>query len=317
MFVLIEERVLEKIKPSVKLLRYLSDAPRVIASAGKSTLTSKDVDRIIEDMDGVRVREWVIELIKRGHGSPLEHSIYVYEVICSRVASHQLVRHRIASYTQLSQRYSDKYLRSLVKTIGSKLGRRVPEKPVNRSDYDIYSKVLIEYLDTINSFNELLNDVGEAFIVPPSIVKAGDEAYLRSLIKSVATYYKLLSLGISYEDARYVLPQAVKTRLMISMNARELFENFLPLRMCSRAQWEIRYIAWSLWKLLVEVHPDIFTYAGPRCILYDNRIRSDPCSLDEFLSGVCRPVSDRCPELVLRDSIVDCIKNAQRDPWTN
>ena len=307
--------LVERVKPRVKLLRYIDETPRVIASAGKSTLSPRDINEIIGALDRENIVKWIVELVKRGHGSPLEHSIYIYEVICSRVASHQLVRHRIASYTQLSQRYSDKFLRSLVKRIGSKLGVEVADKPKGSSDYGFYSKIILDYLSTEPGFHELLDLAGEAFIIPPSIVKSRDTGFIHELFRGVAKYYELLVNSVRYEDARYVLPQAVKTRILVSMNARELLENFLPLRMCSHAQWEIRYIAWMLWRQLVDIHPEIFSYTGPRCILYDNRVRRNPCRLHDYLVDRCKPVIERCPELVPSDEIMYCLKRASHDPW--
>jgi thymidylate synthase (FAD) len=93
----------------------------------KATLTPRDFNSIVGKMSRGDLDEWILELIVRGHGSPLEHSLYIYEVTCSRVCSHQLVRHRHASYTQLSQRYSDKYLRGLVEYASRASRKREPK----------------------------------------------------------------------------------------------------------------------------------------------------------------------------------------------
>ncbi|MET1160587.1 MAG: FAD-dependent thymidylate synthase [Thermoprotei archaeon] len=311
-----QNEILEnKYKPFVKIIAYLPDTTRLIASAGKSTLSPKNIDNILSEMDEALVKEWLTELIKRGHGSPMEHSIYIYEVICSRAASHQLVRHRIASYTQLSQRYSDKYLRGMIRRAANYLNKNIPLKPKSKDDYREYSKILSEIVNTNIDFDELLDIVSEAFIIPPSIVRKQDKEFLAKLVENTAKYYEMLSQGIKPEDARYILPQAVKTRLIVSMNARELFESFLPLRMCSKAQWEIRYIAWNLWRLLARIHGELFEYAGPRCILIDNRIREKPCRLRDYLDSRCKPVITRCPELVDSNGILNCLAYASKDPW--
>lgn len=135
----------EKYKPMVKIVEFLDNAPLIIASAGKSTLSPKNIDLILNSMDNEKKNKWIVELVRRGHGSPLEHSIYVFEIICSRVTSHQIVRHRIASYTQLSQRYSDKYLRSLVKKTAEYLGEDFIEKPVDARDYKVYAGIVGEF----------------------------------------------------------------------------------------------------------------------------------------------------------------------------
>ncbi|MCD6301533.1 MAG: FAD-dependent thymidylate synthase [Staphylothermus sp.] len=308
--------VIEKTKPSVKLIQYIENAPRIIASAGKLTLSPKDFEEIYNKMTNEKTRVWIKELIKRGHGSPLEHSIYIFEVTCSRVASHQLVRHRIASYTQLSQRYNDKYIRSMIAKAYTKIKEKKNNTLWKPNNYNTYINILRETLqDTTIDFWELADIVGEAFIIPPGILNKKDSSFLRHLVTSIIQYYQLLSNGVPYEDARFVLPQAIKTRILISMNARELVESFLPLRMCSHAQWEIRYIAWSLWKILRKIHPDIFRYTGPRCILNENRIRTEPCSLEDFIKGSCSFNINRCPELVPREGITQCLIHAQKDPW--
>jgi thymidylate synthase (FAD) len=281
----------------------MSDAETIIAAAAKATLSPRDYNNILEKMEQKHIREWIEELITRGHGSPLEHSLYVFEIVCSRVCSHQLVRHRHASYSQLSQRYSDKYLRGLVEGLARALN---VEPPKTHNEVVGLIKMAIEKL----SYDELVYHLCEGFILPPRVLESRDRDFLTSLLNSVAQYYKALEEGAPYEDARYVLPQAVKTRLVVSMNARELVEVFLPLRMCSRAQWEIRLIAWSMWKQLVEAHPAIFKYTGPRCILVENRVRTRPCTLEELAKGTCSFTIERCPEKLPRNNIRECLYNA-------
>jgi len=305
--------VLEKVKPCVKIISYEPQALQLIASASKSTLSSRDLNDIMDRMDQEAIEKWIGELVRRNHGSPLEHSHYTFEITCSRVTSHQIVRHRIASYTQLSQRFSDKYIRSMVSRALNKLGMDGLEK---NSSYNEYVEALSRILGEELGFMELLDIVGEAFIIPPNTVLSRDSSYLRGIIESVLKYYKLLLNGYSFEDARYVLPQSVKTRLVVTMNARELVESFLQLRMCSRAQWEVRYIAWRLWGLLMNTHPTLFRYAGPRCIYMDNRVRRELCSLYDYVNGACYPEIARCPEMVEREHIVECLRNASRDPWS-
>lgn len=302
-------------KPQVRLIKYIDNAPGIIASAGKLTISGKEFSDIIESMSNEKIEGWVKELIRRGHGSPLEHSLYIFEVICSRVTSHQIVRHRIASYTQLSQRFSDKYFRNLIERTALYVETTCPVIKKNTETYKQYTLILEKLLASNPDFETLLDIVGEAFIIPPRIVMERNKLFLEKLVESVKLYYRLLAEGIKYEDARFILPQAVKTRLLVSMNARELIENFLPLRMCMHAQWEIRYIAWSLWRKLMRIHPQLFRYVGPRCILYDNRCRKNPCTTKQYLSGECKPSIERCPELVPCEGIIPCLHLASKDPW--
>ena len=304
-------------KPVVRLLSYLRNAPLFIAAAAKLTLSSKPINDIMDSMDDDTVRMWIKELVKRGHGTPLEHGIYSFEITCSRVASHQIIRHRIASYTQVSQRRGDKIMRSLVREASKYIGLELPKKPRNRDGYVLYSKIINEVIESAREWDKVLNIVCKAFIIPPRIYREKDLEYIKRLLRGLRDYYKALANGYHPEDARFLLPQAVKTRLYVTMNARELIENFLPLRMCNHAQWEIRYIAWSLWSQLRQVHPILFDYAGPRCILYENRVRREPCTLKDFLEGKCEFVIERCPELVSSKNIPGCIKAASIDLWDN
>jgi len=301
-------------KPAVNLLSYLPEAPELIAVASKLTISHKPVEKIKQKMKETEIRKWIQELILRGHGSPLEHSIYSFEITCSRVTSHQIVRHRIASYTQLSQRYSDKYLREIVKSLDHEKFSTINNFS-HRERFRQYSDMLHKFINEVNEWDKLLEITSKAFIIPPHIIHKKDTLFLKELLRSISEYYRLLANGIGYEDARYVLPQSIKTRLIVTMNARELIESFLPLRMCSRAQWEIRYIAWIIWRTLNKVHPEIFIYAGPRCVYFDQRTKGKICPLEKYLNGNCRFSIRYCPERVADEQIPQCIRYASRDPW--
>lgn len=149
--------------------------------------------------------------------SPFEHLSFTFGIEgVSRTLTHQLVRHRIASYSQKSQRY------------------------VNEKEFE--------------------------YITPPSI-QANDEALgcYEAVMKMLNNAYgKLVDLGIPKEDARYVLPNACETKIIVTMNARSLF-NFFNHRCCMRAQWEIRQMAYQMLKLVKEVAPETFKKAGASC----------------------------------------------------
>lgn len=129
--------------------------------------------------------------MKAGHGSVFEHAKFTVRVSdISRACSHQLVRHRMASYTQESQRY--------VK------------------------------VDTFEDW----------YVTPPSM--EGSECYKQAMADAAEAYMDALAEGIKPEDARYMLPNACKTTVNVTMNYREFFWNFLVERDSVRAQWEIR-----------------------------------------------------------------------------
>ena len=113
---------------------------------------------------------------------------------------------------------------------------------------------------------------GFGYVVPPKIEALGPDAvaeYERQMDQMHAWYTswqeKLGTGEGSNEDARFVLPGGCETRLMVTMNVREL-RHFFSLRMCSRAQWEIRALASQMHKLCMEVAPALFANAGPACL---------------------------------------------------
>lgn len=305
---------------SVKLVSYTRDAPRLVAAAARITVSKKPVEKAWE-MQPNDIEKWIRELVRRGHGSPLEHAVYTFEAVCSRVCSHQLVRHRIASYTQQSMRYTEGFLRSMVLEICSILGVNCPEKPGSSVDYSIYSTALSRAADAVQQalaggsngahVDGIVAAVSRAYVMNPRWSMDTVLQQVRIHLNATAAYYEMLAKGVPREDARFVLPHAVRTRVVFTMNARELLESFLPLRMCSHAQWEIRMLAWSVYDKLVEIHPEIFRYAGPRCVLQENRVRVEPCSLDDYLSGQCDFTIERCPELVPRKGIQSCLRHAR------
>ena len=149
-------------------------------------------------------------LVKKGHGSVLEHCCFTFSVEgISRACSHQLVRHRIASYSQQSQRYVN----------GEKFGYVIPDK--------------------IKDNPELL------------------KIYKDHMMETMNTYRCLVAAGVPKEDARFILPNATTTNIVVTMNARELL-HFIELRSSPRAQWEIRELAHEMLVQLKEVAPVIF-----------------------------------------------------------
>ncbi|MEA5058530.1 MAG: FAD-dependent thymidylate synthase [Candidatus Pelethousia sp.] len=105
------------------------------------------------------------------------------------------------------------------------------------------------------------------FILPPSIAALGPDAadrFLADMEAAFAAYTRWRDLGIPAEDARFVLPNAAETRMLITMNARELL-HFFSLRCCMRAQWEIRRLAWCMLGIARREAPALFQAAGPGC----------------------------------------------------
>ena len=203
----------------VELLEYTPNPDKVVATAAKLCYSSKSVSELVESVneDEDKTTAFVERLMSYGHMSPFEHLSFTFGIEgVSRTLTHQLVRHRIASYSQKSQRY------------------------VNEKEFE--------------------------YITPPSI-QANDEALgcYEAVMKMLNNAYgKLVDLGIPKEDARYVLPNACETKIIVTMNARSLF-NFFNHRCCMRAQWEIRQMAYQMLNLVKEVAPETFKKAGASC----------------------------------------------------
>ena len=113
---------------------------------------------------------------------------------------------------------------------------------------------------------------GFGYILPPSIEALGEDAVAKfqSQMEQIESWdiewQKQLGSGeMSNQDARFVLPNACETRILMTMNVREL-RHFFSLRMCNRAQWEIREMAEQMHRLCLQTAPDLFADAGPACL---------------------------------------------------
>jgi thymidylate synthase (FAD) len=148
--------------------------------------------------------------IREGHESIIEHASITFEISgISRACSHQLVRHRIASYSQESQRYVDM--------------------------------------------------VAPEFVVPPSVREDPEaQAVWDEFMARVGDVYReLRALGVRKEDARFVLPNATATRIIVTMNFRAL-RHFISVRCDKAAQWEIRALALEMLRKAHALAPAVF-----------------------------------------------------------
>ena len=300
----------------VLLAEYTEAGERLVAAASKVSLSRKPVEDILA-MPEEEVEKWIMETFRRQHFSPWEHSSYTFIIDgLSRVASHQLVRHRLASYTQLSHRYSEGYLRDAALQACGALGLECPARPREdpegrRHAYQSYASALRACAGNCSG-GEACSAAFKAFLIPPTLAPEAREAAARSALQAAALYYELLARGARREDARYVLPHSLRTRIVVTMNARELIQVFLPLRTCTRAQWEIRLIAWLMLDELRRVHPRLFKWAGPSCVLRENTLRMKPAALEDYLEGRVGFTQPRCPELVENKAIPGCLLTARR-----
>jgi thymidylate synthase (FAD) len=209
-------------KLRVILDEHTPNGEKLVAKAANLCYSGKSIDDLNESLTPEKQENIIEKVTASGHESVLEHISYSFLIEgISRACSHQLVRHRLASYSQQSQRY------------------------VN------YAK----------------NSSAIAFVVPPGISENEDDKkfFLENCANDYNSYINLVNKGYSLEDARYLLPNAASTRIMLTMNARELL-HFFELRTCERAQWEIRDMAKEMLRQCCGTAPVIFEKAGPECI---------------------------------------------------
>jgi thymidylate synthase (FAD) len=211
---------------NVSLLRHTPEPEEVVAMAAKLCYSSSGVEDLKHKIEAKDQAAFVEKLASIGHLSPIEHISFTFGIEgISRACSHQLVRHRVASYSQQSQRY------------------------VGAEQF--------------------------AYVIPPSIKQ--DPALAREFENSMAeaqrNYTKFLqrleTLGYKGEagrqDARYLLPNAAETKIVVTMNGRELL-HFFRVRCCNRAQWEIREMAERMLGEVKKIAPTVFSKAGPGCL---------------------------------------------------
>ena len=211
---------------NVVLLRHTPEPEEVVAMAAKLCYSASGVDELKQKIEAKDQAAFVEKLASIGHLSPIEHVSFSFGIEgISRACSHQLVRHRVASYSQQSQRY------------------------VKEEQFD--------------------------YVIPPSIKQ--DPTLVKEFEKCMAeaqeNYTKVLKrleeLGYKGEagqqDARYLLPNAAETKIVVTMNARELL-HFFRVRCCNRAQWEIREMADQMLGHVKKAAPTIFAKSGPGCL---------------------------------------------------
>ena len=161
-------------------------------------------------------------IIKRGHESVIEHESISVRFICDRGVSHEIVRHRIASYSQESTRYCN-YSKE-------KYGEQ------------------ITCIDIASGFKYDLNN---------EIDRKKYDIWLKAMENAEDSYFKMIKLGASPQEARSVLPNSLKTEIVATMNLRG-WRNFLKLRTAKTAHPQFREVACMLLQLFVKNYPVFF-----------------------------------------------------------
>lgn len=224
----------------VSLLQHTPEPERTVALAARLCYSSASIGELNEKFSTADITDFLAKIMSLGHQSVLEHASFTFGIEgISRACSHQLVRHRLASYSQQSQRY-----------------------------------VTLK---------------GEEFplVLPASISSTPrrEEIFSGAVKAAARAYRELVDDGVPAEDARFVLPNAAETKIIVTMNARELL-HFFELRCCERAQWEIRAMAIEMLRIVKPAAPVIFSSAGPGCLV-------GPCPEGEMTCGKSKEVRQR------------------------
>ncbi|HZV82598.1 MAG TPA: FAD-dependent thymidylate synthase [Geobacteraceae bacterium] len=224
----------------VTLLQYTPDPEKTVALAARLCYSAASIGELHDRLTASDITAFLEKIMSLGHQSVLEHVSFTFGIEgISRACSHQLVRHRLASYSQQSQRYVT----------------------FKGDDFPL--------------------------VVPDSIagVPGRAELFSRAMQACAEAYRQLVADGVPAEDARFVLPNAAETKIIVTMNGRELL-HFFELRCCERAQWEIRAMAIEMLRAVKPLAPVIFASAGPGCV-------GDGCPEGTMTCGKAREVRER------------------------
>ncbi len=226
----------------VTLIAHTPNPEQVVAAAAKLCYSSAGIDDLLAGLTPEKSREFVRKLASMGHESPTEHASFTFAIEgVSRSLLAQITRHRIASYSVQSQRY--------VRMDG--FSYVTPPEVAGCPEAEA-------------AFSEVMAQEDANYHRIAGILKEG---HIRRLMAEGISEQEAAKKAekLAIEDARFVLPNACDTKMIVTMNARSL-QNFFRHRCCSRAQWEIRALAKEMLRLVLKVAPALFETAGPPCV---------------------------------------------------
>lgn len=268
-------------KLSVELI---SKPPMDLAAKAAKICYAKDIGTI--NMTKGEADEFMNMLVEIGHESPLEHMNFTFLIRgVSRSLTHQLVRHRIASYSQRSQRYVNEMAFGYVVPQNIAISTRANDILTLhlKSVLDAYGELIVTLFATalhrhvkfINSVaqDRLLAEITEVLSHPDykKVIRPAEYSFERlAVLKDLAAKCGISKDDLSkieksaIEDARCVLPNATASDIIVTMNARSL-KNFFAERMCAMAQHEIRTMANQMHTALIYEGYDLFKLMGAKC----------------------------------------------------
>lgn len=288
-------------KLKVQVLSHTPDFERNIARAGKLCYSSSGITELNDNLTDEEVTRYLNMILNVKHFSVLEHGTITFGIEgISRTSANQLVRHRIASYSQQSQRYVSANSFSYVVPQDIKNNPQahtlftnameVAQQNYNAISEALMEQYIIEYLgvedkstgmkyleEELKKDTELWEDIGVDVL----------RGYVN--LQAMFRYYDKKTYNVltkrANENARAVLPNATETKIVVTMNVRALF-NFFKERLCMRAQDEIREMAFEMWKCCMQISPTIFKYAVPTCV-------NGKCKEGKMSCGKMLEVKDR------------------------
>ena len=229
--------------PKVVLLAHTPTPEQTVAAAARLCYSDTDVEALRESISQERAEQFVEMLDGFGHESPVEHVTFTFGIEgVSRTFLAQVTRHRIGSFSVQSQRY------------------------VRLEDFRYVIPPEIEAIPEARAqFIASMNDDAKKYLaLVQTLENAHTARFMAYGLDEKAARAKASKQA--NEDARFVLPNACETKMVMTMNCRSL-QNFFNLRCCNRAQWEIRAVADEMLRLVLPLAPHIFASAGPRCLV--------------------------------------------------
>ena len=237
----------------VTLLTHTPNPEQTVAMAAKLCYSPSGIEDIRDGLTEEKTASFINMLADLGHASPTEHASFTFGIEgISRACSHQLVRHRIASYSQQSQRYVD----------GTKFDFVTPPEIMKNE------KALKAYNEALEiqakAYAKIRDTLIVGYIREVSDLDGTDVEVMMRFKEQNKKQYSAFEKKAN-EDARFILPNASTTKIVCTFNARSL-QNFFAHRCCNRAQWEIREVAEQMLLKCLEVAPNLFKNCGPSCL---------------------------------------------------
>ena len=227
---------------TVRLIAHTPEPEKVVAAAAKLCYSDAHITDLLDGLTEEKTAKFLTMLSDLGHASPIEHASFTFGIEgVSRTFLAQVTRHRIGSFSVQSQRY------------------------VRLDDFRYVIPPEIEAIPEAKAqFIASMNEDAEKYL---ALVRTLEDAHTARFMGEGLTEKAARAKASKQanEDARFVLPNACETKMVMTMNCRSL-QNFFNLRCCNRAQWEIRAVADEMLRLVLPLAPHVFAAAGPRCL---------------------------------------------------